>query len=75
MDMVYQSFILTYLFIFYLWHITGNKQDSDTYHGIMAAQEQRFHWRLQTDDWGKGGEQMCITRTTDRAETQTSAKT
>lgn len=73
--MVYQSFILMYLFIFYLWHITGNKQDSDTYHGIIAAQERRVHCRLQIEDWGKGGEQMRITHTTDRAEMQILAKT
>lgn len=73
--MVYWSFILMYLLIFYLWHITGNMQDSDMYHGIITAQEQRVHCRLQTDDWRKGGEQMCITLTTDRAEMQTLAKT
>ena len=73
-DMVYLSFILTYWFIFYLWHIAGNLQDSDIYHGIIASKEQRGHCRLQIDDWRKREVQMCITHTTDRAEVQTLAK-
>lgn len=50
------------------------KQDSDTNHGIIAAQE----WSLLQvkDGWlWKGRRKMCITHTTDRAELQALAKT
>lgn len=63
-----------YVLIFYLWNITGNKKHSDTYHGIIAAQE-GVYCRLPIYDCGKAGEQMCIPHTIDRAEKQALAKT